>query len=807
MTVIARALGFAPARAGPVVLDSATTKVPALRLAPQSVLAGRIIDEFRRPVPKASVAGTSDVGVKDTLAPDGHDKTVTGKAGDFLLTGLEQGTYSLTVRADGFASRTVRGLRLDRDDTQKGMVIELYRGTYLTGRTVDGSGRPIARALLDAAPGPDEHVQTESDEDGRFRLGPFARGARVYLHTTAAGYTPTRTDDVIAPTDALVVQLSRNGAFRGQVMDANSGRPIASFKIAFHHRGPLRSGEYPGVRTFQSRDGRFEWRDVHAGTWNVTVDASGYLPRDVYGLFISSGQESQEISILLEKGQTFRGRVFDIATGVGIASAAVGYRVERQPVSRTLDTPMSSVLTDAEGIFELGAVPAEPVILFINASSYVPESRSVDPSGNGFVEIGLASGGAIFGQLVSARGSTAVAGVVSLESTVGGPGAIRNADDEGRFAFTQLQAGPYLISAETKQGQATAKRITLAEHEQVTGFMLRLDSGSNIGGIVSGLLPGERGRVEIEAQGPQNFHARTTADDRGSYTFHGVPLGAIEVAATTPAGRSISRTAELARVGDVTLNFEFPAGYRVSGRVTRAGKAVRFAQLSALPLDDQGVTSAAETSQSGQYTMEGLPKGNYSIQAQGGRAVRLYVANDSTLDIELPDLSVAGVIVDASTGAALSDSMVEIRSLVGGSASSRVIATSNYKGEFTLVGLESGDYQLSAYKTSYDLEERKVSVTGTLSGLQIPLRSTSGVSVKVRDASTRAPMSGIWVIEMIGGRNGTRLQMLLDESGSGSLPPSLAGRDFLIAAFGYLPRQVTRWNGSSLEVLLSPETN
>ena len=59
---------------------------------------------------------------------------------------------------------------------------------------------------------------------------------------------------------------------------------------------------------------------------------------------------------------------------------------------------------------------------------------------------------------------------------------------------------------------------------------------------------------------------------------------------------------------------------------------------------------------------------------------------------------------------------------------------------------------------------------------------------------------------MIGVRNGTWLQVHLDENGVGYLPKALAGATLKFTAGGYVPVTISAWDGKRLDLKLVKST-
>lgn len=800
VTLVARAAGMAPARSVPIALGGEKRNVGALVLDEGVSVAGRIIDEQRKPIAGARVLATPENVLEDTTPAHLRSQAVSGADGRFQIRGAERAPQTLSVSADGFVPRYLRRQPFGDSSASASLEIVLFPPTYLRGQLFDASAAPVAGAELIALQGRDPEIRGKSDSQGRFELGPFARGSRVELRAYAAGFTPVRTDDVVAPTHDIIVRLNRNGTLRGRVVEAGSKRAVGDFEVRFHAKPPLLSMTSPGGRAFRAADGRFEWPDLMAGAWQVSVHAKGYRPLQLQGLSIPPGRPTPELLFELEKGYAIAGRVTDRATGAAIAGASLTCSQGEPRLTDANDTPLAcAARTKADGSFELSGLAAGTVTLTVSAADYSPAVTSARADDDAPLDIALDAGASISGRLVSSDAVTPVAGMVSLEQSQ--YSVMRPTDAQGAFHFASLAPGTYQLSADAPLGRSKSLSVSVQPGQKVEGVLLALQVGSTIRGTISGLLPGEHERTRVLVRGAADFQRDGELGSNGTFEVSGVPPGAAEVTVGTALDRRMTKQVQVSRATAI-VDFAFPPGYRLSGRVMRAGQPARFVKLDARPADGQGVEAEAESTQSGQYAFEGLARGSYVIAVGGSREVRYTVVGDSVLNLELPSLAVAGTVTDVTDGRPLQGVLIELRSAEDASSSIRLSDDSNFQGNFEIAGLEPGEYKLSAYQSGYDLFEQTLDVTTTGNSVNLALVPTAGVTVRVRDAATGTPLDNVMVIEQVGARNGHRLELALDSQGVGRLPPSLAGRELLISWLGYSVTTIDRWDGRPLELAL-----
>ncbi len=802
VSLVARAVGMAPARGNNVTLDSPAQEVTPLALSAGVIVQGRVIDEERKPLQGASVQATSEEAADDTTPEAFRSRAVSAADGSFQLRGIERGKNTLAATLPPRVARYLRHQTFGTTASSPPLEVMLFSPTFLRGQVIDSSGKPVAGAQLSAASGTDLAVRASADAQGRFELGPLARGAKVEFRASAAGFTPMRTDDLVSPMNDVTIRLSRNGTLRGRVLEAGTGRAVTSFEVIFQPKGPLLSMGSPGSRAFRADDGRFEWNDVLAGTWHASIRASGYQTLELPGLAIPAGGRTPELTFEVQKGFTARGRVIDRETGTGVAGAVIV--CSPADASTAAQEPGVPCFTqaDANGGFTLKDLPSQAFALTVSATGYSPAQSTV-VAGEAPVEVLLGPGASIAGTLFNADSMTPAAGAVTLESSQGFT-ITRGTGAQGAFNFDSLAPGTYRLTAEAPEGRAGPTSISLRPSGKLEGVVLKLERGGTLRGTVSGLMPGERGRVNGQVLGASGFEKGFAVDELGAFELRGVPKGWLDVTFLTGLQRQLSRRVEMTDSGTATVDVAFPSGYRLSGRISRAGQPARFIKLIAHLTSGDPLEAEAESTQAGQYVFEGLPEGRYQILISGSRVMNYTLARDSVLDLDLPALTVAGVVTNATDGRPVEGALVEVRS--GADASPvRISDNSNFQGGFDLAGLDAGEYRLSAYKAGYDLLEQSLPVASSMEGLKISLVPTPGVKVRVRDAASGAPLGGVMVIEMLGGRNGNRFELPLDQEGVGRLPPSLTGRQLVVVWPGYAANSVGRWNGQPLDLAMKRE--
>src|SRR5688572_4935273 len=135
------------------------------------------------------------------------------------------------------------------------------------------------------------------------------------------------TSPAVAETTPAVEEKAPAGAIlRGRVIDAATREPVRKFTVHFHWDPSTGYRQSPAARTFDTDDGRFEWKDATPGVWAIIGSARDYQRLELEGVRLRPGETTPEIVMPLRRGHAVQGRVYDEATGVGIAAASVNFR-------------------------------------------------------------------------------------------------------------------------------------------------------------------------------------------------------------------------------------------------------------------------------------------------------------------------------------------------------------------------------------------------------------------------------------------------------------------------------------------------
>jgi carboxypeptidase family protein len=608
----------------------------------------------------------------------------------------------------------------------------------------------------------------------------------------------------VAATNMASSSSTTAGAFRGRLIDAVSRQPVTQeFEVQLIRvqRGPEWRQEDPLTRTFQSDLGRFAWNDLPAETWRATVSAHGYQRFDLGEVTTGTGKRTREVVMPLLRGFAVRGRVVAAATGAGIPEAYVTFRVPTEMG----DNPWAPYAKAKEdGSFVLDGVPGGDITLTIGAQDFV--SRTLDialDEKTPPLDIALTTGGRIAGVVTTASGAQ-VAGKVTLDSSamlvLGEQPA-----SSSQFSFNHVAAGEHVVFARTATGTGK-QQVILGEGERRDDIVVVVVDGHSVRGTIKGLRPEQLKNtfVSVRSKGAAGTFFTQRADEQGAYAINGVPPGPARIRVYA-GDRQADKPLDMPADRDLTLDVVFPAGARLSGRVTEDGKpaAGKMVWMWVGPANAQYSQYRGTTESDGTYQIEGLQLGEYSVQTEGDISRVVTIAGDSVLNIDIPSAQLTGRVLEADSSAPVVGADVYVRGVAAATARVHGHKETNHFGDFSLTGIEPGEIVLFVYLAGYELYQEKISYSAPITKKTIALRKTSGVEVRVPHAANAEPIRGLLVSETIPGNElAIDLWIPLNREGVGYLPSALAGNKLSIWGHSEKPLVIDEWDGQSLELKL-----
>ncbi len=488
--------------------------------------------------------------------------------------------------------------------------------------------------------------------------------------------------------------------------------------------------------------GEFQLKVANDYLYQFVVKSSGYAPYQ--SQIFDFKRDERTISIILDKAQGIEGIVTDKA-GKGIPGATVASLVENM-----------SIETDNAGKFVFDLVKdriySNDVALRVSARGYAPQSKTVLANDRD-VKVQLLAEGTLTGVVVNEKDEPVTGASVTcryFEGRAEISSRTAAVDAEGAFSFDAFGTGLAILTAHTADGLASnPQNVNVAPETAAGPVKLKLTVAASITGVVTAKGGGALANVTIALDG-KNV---TATNAEGQFTLAGVdpgkhnvkivnqfPIGDDQVRQlpvfTTdgklyyylPAARDVNLKFGAAQ----TLNFEcepFEAKYdrKLTIRVvtvpaeTATGVAVTVTPLYGTP--PQGIEMPKPYS----FNLD-IPEGRFESQVQllNGVSYEITFIHPRYFTATLSRQSLDAV-KDGETIEVQLERAFMIKGYVRDSEGNGLegvglskdknnkwaqSAQTDTHGYFEFGQLREGEYTISAFKTSYYLEQKVVTIEG-----------------------------------------------------------------------------------------------
>ncbi len=432
--------------------------------------------------------------------------------GRFEFPVVPPGGHTLVAERVGYAPH-IGGVQVpEAPNGLDELRIVMTAGRTLEGRVTDRAGEPVPAASLTMRYRT-VHVgqRVLTDANGRFRL-PDAPRDDVELSVYHTAYVRLKQVVAAGPGEDLVLVLDRAAGLAGRVVDGETGRPIASFRVRFvapelvegEQRGWGYSAAWMGEgRRFADADGTWSTAGarLQAGTvYGVEVQADGYTAFTDRHVVAASEPDPDAFVIRLFPGAVLTGLVRAPGTKAPVEDVVIQLFDEKRPLRPYDPDDVHGRLTgrtDARGAFRIADVPPGAVRLVALHPDHPPLIHGpVDVSGRA-VDLG---------ELAFDRGATIRGAVADAHGQPGGGATV-----EAR-PFGYARGDPQLSGRDWKTTTDAEGRFELRALPPATYRVMHV-------------IPGRYGHsvplyaVEVEVEGGETKEVRLVPD--GSATLRG----------------------------------------------------------------------------------------------------------------------------------------------------------------------------------------------------------------------------------------------------------------------------------------------
>lgn len=749
-----RAGAFPAAQRATVGDPAAQPRDLTLVLAPTRAARGKVQDPAGQPIADAEVAVRP--ALRPGASPSGATEEPTVRSdpqGIFSIPEAPAAEIELSVRKRGYAPAFLPAIRIDPGTGPADLgVVTLRPGAKLAGRVVDPRGQTVSGAEIFTLAQPLSSNEAEralkgrkpaasSGADGRFAVEDLAQGVPVYLVVRAAGYLIAQVRGVRPPApQPVTIRLEPEAVLRGRVVD-EGGEPVAGARVdlrwqAYLPEEPDRPVGEPVFRNARSAaDGRFELREIPAGTAHVSAGAAGFVSPEPKAVDLPRPAAAGELRLVLERGAILQGRVTS-ASGEPVPAVRVG-------------VGGSAASTNDDGLYWLeGAELGRQEVLFLHPSyGRLAKPFDVQPGVN-VLDVAFEPGVEVTGRVVDESGRPVSGARVELGSenhfdlkqyrdVTGG---------DGRFRLSPVVQGRYRAKAGAEGfSDAELPQIVAVSGEPVSNLEIALAKEAVLSGRILGLSPEDLARVEVEARGDRGDTVAAWTDGRGRYEVRPLYPGDWLVRAALWDGQrqaqarlSISRSDR-----EVTRDLEFGERLTLTMQVLYDEEPLPDARVS---LRGQRIAAerAATTDFEGRLRFDDLEPDTYRVGLRSSRSsivhndqIELQQNRDVTL--RLQGATVGGLVVSATSGDPVSEALLSMRPIEG--ADYLITATTKADGRFGAYRIQPGRYRVDVRARGFTPAEQELQVAGgqVVDNLDFRLKPAQGARLQVRLASGQSP--------------------------------------------------------------------
>ncbi len=738
----------------------------------------------------AWIEGTTTDAAGEALADvhvsNGDNETISAEDGSFRL-GVPPGTHTLRAEKTGYITPQPATVSVGPGQTVTGVDFSLAPNASVLTGGVRSDGLPVAQAVVTASSGESVVAQTETADDGSYRLS-VAPGDYV-LKCQKTNY--------LATPESLAVKAGPGQTFTGldfelalnvATLSGSVTEPSGPVRAATVRAQPSGSSEI-SYETQTGTDGTYILKVPPGTSYTLTAEKRGYQAGTAATGVLAAGSSVTFDLAIVPQQSAVVGTVHDSS-----GNALAGVTVQAVASSASFEGT-----TDSRGNFYLG-VEAGTYTLTASKAGYATASREVT------VAVGDTAGPVLFtlqptfgsmDVLVTdtETGRPVAGATVRATEAATGLGATGTTDTSGQLLLDRLVPGIYSLTAshsayaeQTLEGKVLASNASLH-----VDFQLRKLTG-RIAGICQTGGEGIPNVTVVATDSLGSPKTVVTAAD-GSYRFDNVPPGSYTVRASLAGYRSDGEKA--VRVTDQTTaraDFAlYPNTGTIRGVVTdEHDVGVEHVQIVARGAN--GNEGQDTTDVDGSFLIASLAPDTYTVTAtlagytSAPSDTQVVLTEGSTLQLRFglrPNRRRLTGWVRSQTGSALSN--VAVKATFG---TETLQARTSVDGAFALEGLPpESQVRLTTVITKQGFDNADTSVTVGNSDLTgVVLR----VVVHRASISGNAGLQGVKITATSGPVG--NVQTFTDASGNYRLENLYAGT-YTVAAekAGYLaqPEQMS----------------
>ena len=478
----------------------------------------------------------------------------------------------------------------------------------ITGTVTDSvTTLPISGALVEAIRGSTVRYSATTAMNGTYTLSNI-EPSNYTLVFSAAGYqtysvgaNPNNNQTLVV--DAALVPIG--GAIAGTVIDAMSLMPIAGADVYI-----FQSGTLIDTQTTNGA-GMYTAADLAPGDYIVLARASGYQGQAQGAAVIVAMTTTADFSLQPNPG-SIGGQVTDASTSNPIEDAQIGVYLGSVQVG--------FANTDSSGNYNVPDLAPGDYVVVASSANYGPQAVGASVAANAATLLNFAleqQAGAIAGTVLDASTTDPIPGarVTIFQDQIAIMALLT--DPDGNYQAPGLTPGDYFVAVQADNYQSSGSPAAVTSNNTtLVNFSLASNPGSLFGTITDAMttnpIPGARILLFSNSQ----LIAFAVSDGNGAYEIPDLAAGTYLVLVRAPGYRA-AFSSEVVMVGAATMaDFALngnPGG--VEGTILNFCNGLPVAGALVIVTDGSDIVGFALTDENGNYTIDGLAPGNYTVAA------------------------------------------------------------------------------------------------------------------------------------------------------------------------------------------------
>jgi protocatechuate 3,4-dioxygenase beta subunit len=744
-------------------------------------ISGKVTDKEGKPIASVKISYELDSEREKRLGSDAiigdfgdkkEKENLTDTDGRYQIKNVMPGKYTITAFHKNYVEKTKEGVNIEEGIETTGIDFVLDEGLTLAGTVVDRDDKPIEGVNIYSGYDWDEDKKkTVTDGNGAFTIAGLSAGFNK-ISMEKEGYI-TLDEDVKLPSEPKKFVLIQAGGVKGKLVDGLKGTYIQSsdVEVRWGSTDPLMESLGGGSTMSTSLDiekGSFQLDELELGTVSIKFSPRGYSPKVIKDIEIKEGEITDLGIIKIGKGTELTVKIINEKDRSPLEGALLAM-VEKQfndwePINRTIEEK-----TDASGKYVFENLSSGTHTLRVVYGNYNRKIVKVEiaESEKKEIEVSISAGASLSGRIFEKKGNTPVANAeVTIEFTGSTshqqmPSPKVTTNNDGSFAFTNLALGSYTIEAYSKDYAKVSQDVDIKKEQQTVDLMLE-KSGS-----IAVLVKDSDGKPLPEYDvgiDDSDYAIRDwgKTDVNGKCLFKNLPERKYEISVEKnrthwSAEQTLRKFIYLTEGQDAQIKFIFSKGYKVFGKVTKAGAEVPNIQLwinDTFPMSsDFHFNKFLQTDENGHFELISIPTGKYEITAMGdeedgsssGRKNFEVIDKDVEVNLELEEnanqskASVNGIVTD-SQGQPLESADIFVAKT--GDSERRTSADlgefvnstkTDKDGKYTLLIMEKSEFDVRVTFKGYAPVYKTINIKENeqLSGIDFKLETSTKVTGKI----------------------------------------------------------------------------